>query len=260
VRRQAVARDGCGAHRGRRPHHCRAVQGLTRQNLATMSLSGPVSPDFPPALITNRCRKGRFSPVRSCLRQRWANWGRVRHRRQCRGRATVSSAGRRSVLIGGVVAMVAIVVVAVLALSGGNPVTTASSTEEATAAVPAGPSAPDPTSAAQQYLHAFAAGDTDTAGVLTDDPHAYFMRELFTIGALAAPRRSYQPSPPLPRHRTRRRWDPSASPTPHPRHWLVSASSAPTPRPAGPSSRPVSGPDGWPPTPVPPSHSDPRRT
>jgi hypothetical protein len=82
--------------------------------------------------------------------------------------------------------MVAIVVVAVLALSGGNPVTTASSTEEATAAVPAGPSAPDPTSAAQQYLHAFAAGDTDTAGVLTDDPHAYFMRKLFTIGALAA--------------------------------------------------------------------------
>jgi beta-lactamase class D len=68
--------------------------------------------------------------------------------------------------------MVAIVVVAVLALSGGNPVTAASSTEEATATVSAGPSAPDPTSAAQQYLHAFAAGDTDTAGALTDDPHA----------------------------------------------------------------------------------------
>jgi hypothetical protein len=84
------------------------------------------------------------------------------------GGATVSPAGRRGILIGGVVAMVAIVAAAVLTLTGGNSGTTATPASVTTVALPA----PSPTSAAQQYLQAFAAGDIDTAELLTDDPHA----------------------------------------------------------------------------------------
>jgi beta-lactamase class D len=61
----------------------------------------------------------------------------------------------------------AIVVAAVVTLShSGNAAPPADAAAEAPLL------APDPTSAAQQYLQAFAAGYTDSAGLLTDDPHA----------------------------------------------------------------------------------------
>jgi beta-lactamase class D len=64
--------------------------------------------------------------------------------------------------------MIAIVVVAVVGLSGGSPSPAAPPGTKATE----GPAASDPNSAAQQYLASFAAGDTDSAGQLTDDPQA----------------------------------------------------------------------------------------
>lgn len=82
--------------------------------------------------------------------------------------ATVSPGGKRGVLIGGIAVMVAVVVAAVVVLLGGGSSGSAASAGDTT--TPAGPSAPDPTSAARQYVQAFAAGDTDTAGSLTDDP------------------------------------------------------------------------------------------
>jgi beta-lactamase class D len=83
----------------------------------------------------------------------------------------VSPVGKRSVLVGGVVIMVGIVVAAVVMLghSGPDP---ASAEEDAAVSTAANPSAPDPTSAARQYLQAFASGDTAGAGTLTDDPRA----------------------------------------------------------------------------------------
>lgn len=78
--------------------------------------------------------------------------------------AVVSPAARRGVLIGGIVGMVAIVVTGVVLLRGSGP--------SPTAAAETGPSTPDPTSAAQQYLQSFAAGDAGAAGTLTDDPSA----------------------------------------------------------------------------------------
>lgn len=80
----------------------------------------------------------------------------------------MSPAGKRSVLIGGVVATLAIVVAGVLTLTGGSPGPAASNAVAATATS----SAPDPGSVARQYLQTFAVGDTSTAGTLTDDPPA----------------------------------------------------------------------------------------
>jgi hypothetical protein len=74
------------------------------------------------------------------------------------------------VLIGGAVAVVAIVVTAVVLLSGGSPAPAVSSPGETPVSTVAGVLAPDPTSAAEQYLKAFASGDTDGASRLTDDP------------------------------------------------------------------------------------------
>lgn len=87
---------------------------------------------------------------------------------QTHGGATVGPGGKRAVLIGGVVVMAAIVVAAVVTL--GHSGNAAPPTDDTAAA--ADLSAPDPTSAAQQYLQAFAAGYTDSAGQLTDDPAA----------------------------------------------------------------------------------------
>ncbi|HEY3749102.1 MAG TPA: penicillin-binding transpeptidase domain-containing protein [Pseudonocardiaceae bacterium] len=81
----------------------------------------------------------------------------------------MSSAGKRGLLIGGVVVMVAIVVVAVVTLTGSKANTATAPAAETTAATPTGPSTPTPTSAAQQYLQAFAAGDINDASELTDD-------------------------------------------------------------------------------------------
>jgi hypothetical protein len=80
----------------------------------------------------------------------------------------VSPAGKRGVLIGGAVAVVAIVVAAVVLLSGGSPAPAASSPGETSASKVV--LAPDPTSAADQYLRALALSDTDGASRLTDDP------------------------------------------------------------------------------------------
>jgi hypothetical protein len=71
--------------------------------------------------------------------------------------------------------MIAVVVAGVLTLtSGGDPAPAASSEPTGVAASPTPDLTPDltpdPTSAAQQYLQAFAAGDADEAGGLTDDP------------------------------------------------------------------------------------------
>ncbi len=84
----------------------------------------------------------------------------------------MSPAGKRGVLIGAVVAMVAIVVAGVVTLRGGNPAPAASATAGPSASVLAGPSATNPASAAQQYLQAFATGDTVGASLFTDDPDA----------------------------------------------------------------------------------------
>jgi hypothetical protein len=68
--------------------------------------------------------------------------------------------------------MVAIVVIAVTTLTGGKPAPAAlaAKQEQTTPSVAARPQAPDPASAAQQYLQAFAIGDATTASTFTDDP------------------------------------------------------------------------------------------
>jgi beta-lactamase class D len=80
----------------------------------------------------------------------------------------VSPVGKRSVLVGGVVVMVAIVVTAVVMLDHSGPDPAA--TEDAAVSAAPHPSAPDPTSAARQYLQAFAAGHIDAASASTDAP------------------------------------------------------------------------------------------
>lgn len=66
--------------------------------------------------------------------------------------------------------MVAIVAAAVVLLTGGSaPVAKADDPIQTTVA--AGPTAPDPTSAAQLYLNDFAGHNTDDASLITDDPH-----------------------------------------------------------------------------------------
>jgi beta-lactamase class D len=64
--------------------------------------------------------------------------------------------------------MVAIVATGVVLLNSGGPGTAGPAAEAATT----GPSAPTPSSAAQQYLQGFAAGDFGAAGTMTDDPAA----------------------------------------------------------------------------------------
>jgi beta-lactamase class D len=91
----------------------------------------------------------------------------------------VSPAGKRGVLIGGVVVMVAIVGVAVVTLTGGDPAPATASIADRTTAAVVGPSAPDPTSAARQYLQALAERELTVAGQLTDDPEES-TRELAT--------------------------------------------------------------------------------
>lgn len=88
----------------------------------------------------------------------------------------MSPAGKRAVLIGGVVAMVAIVVAAVVILRGGSPVSAAASPPSDVHGVPVstGPSAPDPTSAAQQYLRALTADELQAASTLTDSPQGSY--------------------------------------------------------------------------------------
>jgi hypothetical protein len=86
----------------------------------------------------------------------------------------VSTAGKRGLLIGAVVVMVAIVVVAVMTFTGGKPAPAALAAKQeqtTSSAAAARPQAPDPKSAAQQYLQAFAIGDATTASTLTDDPY-----------------------------------------------------------------------------------------
>lgn len=78
----------------------------------------------------------------------------------------MSPVGRRSVLIGAVVAVVGIVTAAVLTLFHG-----AATPPPADAATQA-PSEPYPTSAAGRYLEAFASNDIGTACAVTDDPRA----------------------------------------------------------------------------------------
>lgn len=80
----------------------------------------------------------------------------------------MSPAGKRGVLIGGIVAMVAIVVAAVLTLTGGGD----SGTAAASADPSSGPVAATPRSAAQQYLAALTGGDIASASRLTDHPAA----------------------------------------------------------------------------------------
>jgi hypothetical protein len=82
----------------------------------------------------------------------------------------VSTAGKRGVLIGGVVVMVAIVTAAVLMFTGGGSGKPAVPATEAAADVSTTPVATTPTAAAQRYLAAFAIGDATTASKLTDDP------------------------------------------------------------------------------------------
>jgi Penicillin binding protein transpeptidase domain/NTF2-like N-terminal transpeptidase domain len=83
----------------------------------------------------------------------------------------MSPARKRAILIGGVVVMVAIVVLAVITLRGGSPVSAASPPSNVNGVpVPTGPSAPSPTSAAQQYLQALTADQLQAASALTDSP------------------------------------------------------------------------------------------
>ncbi|HWC79510.1 MAG TPA: penicillin-binding transpeptidase domain-containing protein [Pseudonocardiaceae bacterium] len=69
-------------------------------------------------------------------------------------------------LIGGVAVMVAIVVAGVLTLLSGSPAPAPKTAAGGSALEPPA----DPNSAAQQYLQDFAAGETGSAGRLTDDP------------------------------------------------------------------------------------------
>ena len=95
-----------------------------------------------------------------------------------------SPATKRTVLIAGVVVMVGIVVAAVLTLSNrGGPAAETPAAEQTTPT----PTAPDPRTAAQQYLTAFASGDSASAGGLTDDPTA-------ASSALAGARTALRPT------------------------------------------------------------------
>jgi beta-lactamase class D len=85
----------------------------------------------------------------------------------------MSPAGKRTVFIVGVVVMVGIVVAAVVTITGGSPGPTKSAAAEISSSpTPASVSAPDPMTAAREYLTSFAVGDTDDAALLTDDPTA----------------------------------------------------------------------------------------
>lgn len=82
----------------------------------------------------------------------------------------MSPAAKRAVLIGGVVAMIAIVVAGVVTLTGGGSGSASQAAAVAAATTTTGVPAPDPTSAAQQYLQAFGAVNVAEASALTDDP------------------------------------------------------------------------------------------
>ncbi|MGW7538719.1 penicillin-binding transpeptidase domain-containing protein [Amycolatopsis sp. NPDC054798] len=80
----------------------------------------------------------------------------------------MSPAAKKGVLIGSALAVVAIVVAAVVLLNGGG--STAASPGSETASAAAQPN--DPTSAAREYLLAFAGKDSDAASKATDEPLA----------------------------------------------------------------------------------------
>jgi beta-lactamase class D len=83
----------------------------------------------------------------------------------------VGPAGKRGVLIGGVVIMIAIVVAGVVILSGNNT-STAATPEDVDQTTAASLPALSPAALAKLYLQAFAADNVNGAAQLTDDPQA----------------------------------------------------------------------------------------
>jgi beta-lactamase class D len=91
------------------------------------------------------------------------------------------------VVIAGVLAVIGFVVAGVIVLTGGGSPGPTSSAAEIGPTTTQAVSAPDPHSAAQDYLDAFATGDDEGAAALTDDPTA-------SAAALGAARQALHPS------------------------------------------------------------------